>query len=95
MGCSDADRHFHHCELCVCSNESFDDYKFLFQSIVLAVNKNLPGKSIDPYILVCDAALFSQIRTKGIDDSPPPLAFMARLKVIIWYCIIVPFPDYN
>ena len=48
VGCSDADRHFHHFELCVCSNESFDDYKFLFQSIVLAVNKNLPGKSIDP-----------------------------------------------
>ena len=27
--------------------------------------------------------LFSQIRTKGIDDSPTPLAFMARLKMIV------------
>ena len=27
--------------------------------------------------------LFSQIRTKGIDDSPTPLAFVARLKLII------------
>ena len=64
VGMSDYDRHFHITGLAVCSNEKTSDFKFLFKSIKVGLQK-IEQTPINPVVLVSDAS--DSIRNAFVD----------------------------
>lgn len=65
IGVTDYAKRFHLCGLAICSSESGDDFRFLFQSLSNGV-QNITHNEINPRYLVADA---SAAITKGFNDT--------------------------
>lgn len=55
VGTTDWDKAYHSYSLCVCTNETTDDFKFVFEGLKNVTRKNL-NFEMEQNTIVCDAA---------------------------------------